>query len=106
MIDLRPEHLEIVLRILRQRIPDREVWVFGSRARGTMKPHSDLDLAIVGHTALPGPLLADLAEDFSESDLPFRVDLVDWATTGEEFHVIIKKEYDVLQRPEGDPGRC
>lgn len=105
MIDLRPEHLEIVLRILRQRIPDREVWVFGSRARGTKKPHSDLDLAIIGDTAFSGILLADLAEDFSESDLPFRVDLVDWATTSEEFREIIRKEYDVLQRPEGEPAR-
>lgn len=28
-------------------IPVREIWLFGSRARGTAKPWSDLDLGIV-----------------------------------------------------------
>ena len=46
---------------------------------------------------LPPALMADLKEAFSESDLPFKVDLVDWAVTKERFRRIIEKEYFVLQ---------
>lgn len=93
MIDLRPEHLQIVREILRRRVPDVEVWVFGSRSRGAAKPHSDLDLALIGQVPLDGTLLTDLAEDFSESDLPFRVDVVDWAGADERFREIIRRNY-------------
>ena len=78
-IDVRPEHWCIVRSILRWHVPDREVWAFGSRARGSAKAYSDLDLAVIGKTPLPLRISAALAEDFSESDLPWRVDVVDWA---------------------------
>jgi len=48
-----------------------------------------------------------LADDFSESDLPFKVDIVDWATTGERFRKIIEAERIVLQPPSrmNEPSR-
>ncbi|MDZ7868554.1 MAG: nucleotidyltransferase domain-containing protein [Rheinheimera sp.] len=61
------------------------VWAFGSRAEGRGKAYSDLDLVIVSTEPLPLALLAEVAEAFSESDLPWKVDLVDWATTSEAF---------------------
>ncbi|TSE27360.1 Nucleotidyltransferase domain protein [Tepidimonas sediminis] len=75
MLDLTPEQLDTVRRILDAHIPGRAVRVFGSRAAERAKPHSDLDLLI------PGPPLDDqvraaLVAAFEESDLPFRVDLV------------------------------
>ena len=33
-------------------MPNRKVWAFGSRATGTTKPFSDLDLAILGDQPL------------------------------------------------------
>lgn len=96
MIQLAPEHLAIVREILDRRLPGREVWVFGSRARGTARPPSDLDLAVIGPTPLDGRLLAETEGDFSDSDLPFRVDLVDWAAAGERFREIIRDRHEVL----------
>src|SRR4051794_22997442 len=64
-IDVRPEHWCIVRSILRRHIPDREVWAFGSRARGSAKIYSDLDLAVIGKMPLPLRISAALAEDFS-----------------------------------------
>jgi type I restriction enzyme S subunit len=87
-IDIRPEHWAIVRAILQKHVPDREVWAFGSRAKGTARPYSDLDLAVIGDTPLPGKISAALADDFSESDLPWKVDVVDWAVTGEGFRKI------------------
>lgn len=62
---------------------------FGSRARGSAKPWSDLDLVIEGPTPLPLPALARLAEAFDESDLPWKVDLVDRAGLDPAFAAIV-----------------
>jgi len=59
-------------------VPDTETIVFGSRIHGTAKPRSDLDLAIKPKSPLDWKLLAEIKEAFQESELPFRVDLLDW----------------------------
>lgn len=95
-LDLHPEHLRVVQEILNRRLPGQEVWVFGSRTKGTAKPYSDLDLAIITSQPTDLSLLASLSEDFSDSDLPFKVDVVDWATTGEAFRAIIARDKVVM----------
>jgi len=97
LIDIRPDHWAIVADILRRHVPDREVWAFGSRAKWNAKEYSDLDLAVIGQTPLSLSVSAALADDFSESDLPFKVDVVDWATTGESFRKIIERDKVVVQ---------
>ena len=103
-IDVRPEEWEIVRRILLRHVPEHDVWAFGSRARGRAKPYSDLDLAVVGDRPLPLAVSAALAEEFSESDLPWKVDIVDWATTGEAFRRIIEESKVVVQRGRREVG--
>jgi predicted nucleotidyltransferase len=91
MIYVDPLHLTTVRAILRRHVPEREVWVFGSRATGTAKEYSDLDLAVIGDIPLDLGQLALLENDFDESELPFKVDVVDWATASEPFRQIIRK---------------
>jgi type I restriction enzyme S subunit len=100
-IDVRPDHWRIVRRILRRHVPGHEIWAFGSRTGGRTKPYSDLDLAVIGDRPLPLAVSAALAEDFSESDLPWKVDVVDWATTGDSFRRIIEESKVVVQRRPG-----
>lgn len=97
-VAMRPEHWRIVRDILRRHLPQAEVWAFGSRATGTAKPYSDLDLAIVADQPLPLATRAALAEAFSESDLPWKVDLVDWATAGQPFRRIIERDKLIVQQ--------
>jgi type I restriction enzyme S subunit len=97
-LELRPGELKIVRKILQRYLPERTVWAFGSRVKGRAKPYSDLDLAVLGDQPLSLAIRADLAEDFSESDLNFKVDIVDWATTSERFRKIIKNSYVVIQQ--------
>jgi len=96
-IDIRPEQWRIVRAILQEHVPQFAVWAFGSRVRGTAKPYSDLDLAIITDHSLPLATRASLAEAYSESDLPWKVDVVDWATTGESFRKIIEQDKVVVQ---------
>ena len=98
-VDLRPDHWVIVCSILRQHVPDREVLAFGSRATWTAKDYSDLDLAIMGDEPLSPDATSALAERFSGSDLPFKVDLVDWARIDDGFRGIIRRHGVAVQTP-------
>jgi type I restriction enzyme, S subunit len=104
LIDMPPEHWVIVRDILKQHVPQYEVWAFGSRATGKAKKFSDLDLTIITHHPLPLQVSADLKEAFSESDLPWKVDLVDWASTQDSFRQMIQRDKVVLQTPDTSPN--
>jgi type I restriction enzyme S subunit len=90
-MDLTPEHRAIVCEILARHLPGREVQLFGSRANGTAKPYSDIDLMILGDELLPVTTMRILRDAFDDSDLPFQVDLVEWAGTSEQFRKVIEK---------------
>jgi predicted nucleotidyltransferase len=99
MIDLAPPYLEKVRSILSEYVPGCEVRAFGSRLTGTARHYSDLDLAVASAVKLSDDTLRHLKEAFEESDLPFRVDVLDWHTISPEFQRIIEKQYDVIQEP-------
>lgn len=95
MIDIKDTEKEIISQILQRIVPEYPIWVFGSRIKGTAKPFSDLDLAVITDKPLSLHKHAELIEAFSESDLPWKVDVVDWAVTSEQFKAIIQKHYEV-----------
>ncbi len=64
---------------------------------GHHKPYSDLDLAVMTDKPLSLEVHANLKDAFSESDLPWKVDIVDWALTSEQFRKIIQKQFEVIQ---------
>ena len=69
--------------------PEARAFVFGSRATGRARPYADLDLALDAGRSLTLDEHAALIEAFSESDLPFKVDIVDLALASKAFRVII-----------------
>ncbi|MBN1981037.1 MAG: nucleotidyltransferase domain-containing protein [Chitinivibrionales bacterium] len=98
MIDVTREQLVIITDILQRYVPDAEVRAFGSRCTNNAKKHSDLDLVIVGNTAIGYSLLSVIKETFQESDLPFRVDVVDWNTLSLEFRSVIAQNNEIIQK--------
>ena len=103
-IDITPRDWAGVLRILHEQVPGIEVWAFGSRAKRTAKPYSDLDLALITREPLTLQQLAAITDAFATSDLPMRVDLVDWAATAETFRSIIERD-NVLIPSSGPDAR-
>ena len=92
MIALTPAETVAVREILKRHLPPGvEVFVFGSRAGGRVRRMSDLDLLLHGAGPLPSPLLTDLAEEFEESDLCWKVDLVDRAAISPDFARIVDR---------------
>ena len=98
-IDLRPDHWTIVRDVLRRHVPARKVLAFGSRATWTAKEYSDLDLAILGDEPLSLDVTSALAERFSDSDLPFKVDLIDWTRIDEIIRDVIRRDGVAVQVP-------
>ena len=98
LIDIRPDHLQIVQDILKKYVPNHEVWAFGSRVKWTARQYSDLDLCVISDQPLDFLAMGGLKDDFSESDLPWKVDVVDWATTSASFRKIIEGGKVVVQK--------
>lgn len=101
MIDIADAHLEAIEGMLAQHVPDCEVRAFGSRVTGRAKAYSDLDLAIVCQQAVDADRLRHLKEAFEESNLPFRVDVLDWNRISKSFQKVIEQKYEVIQKPAG-----
>lgn len=97
MINVNESQRQIILDILHKYVPDSQVWAFGSRITNNYKSYSDLDLAIIGRARMSITELGALIEAFQESDLPFRVDVLDWNGISPEFQQVIKTKYEVLK---------
>ncbi len=102
MINVTPQELIIVQQLIGTAFPDVEARVFGSRYRGTVKPYSDLDIALVGEGKLDWLQVSRLREAFAESDLPYRVDILDWHAISPVFQQIIAQGYAVIQEKLGN----
>lgn len=89
--------LEIVKGILNEFIPNVEVRAFGSRVKGTNRVFSDLDIALLDSQKVDLKIISLLKEAFDESDLPFRVDVVDYMRVQASFRKIIDKHFELLQ---------
>jgi hypothetical protein len=59
--------------------------------------HADLDLAIMTQGPLPIHKLVILKEEFSESDLPIKVDVLDWSSLSTSFRQFIEQKSEILQ---------
>ncbi|MCX8049352.1 MAG: nucleotidyltransferase domain-containing protein [Methylohalobius sp.] len=94
---LAPEHFAIVRDNVHRLVPECEVWAFGLRVSGQVKPYSNLDLVILGDEPLPLAVRVELNEAFCESDLPHRVDIVEWARASPEFRERIQHCHVVVQ---------
>jgi len=95
-IQLTKAECDVVKTIFHKHIPSMPFYLFGSRVKGTAKPYSDLDVVIIPESPLPLSLLALIEEDFSESDLPFKVDVIDWQRISTEFQDLIRREWKKL----------
>ncbi len=100
-LDVHPAILETVRRILATHVPEYDVYAFGSRVTGKARKKSDLDLAVITDKPLDVLRRAELQEAFSESEVPFKVDIVDWADTKENFRKIILENQIKIQTKKG-----
>jgi type I restriction enzyme S subunit len=92
LIDISEEDWLIVKSILKKNIPNLEVRAYGSRTRRTARRYSDLDLVVMTDVPLSWEVRADITNDFSESDLPWKVDVAEWVNLSPEFQGAIAED--------------
>ena len=98
-IDITAEQRKTLLTLLNRHLPNTTAWLYGSRAKWTARPQSDLDMVVFA-TPKQSARVSDLREAFEESNLPFRVDLFTWDTVPEEFRRPIEANHVVLVEKE------
>jgi predicted nucleotidyltransferase len=91
-LELSAGHQALVAEILRGHLPAGAiVHVFGSRANGRAKRYSDIDLLVDAGGRLDLAVSIALADAFDESDLPYKVDVVDLHGISPEFRAVIER---------------
>lgn len=87
------QDLEIVKEILEKNIDLglNKVFIFGSRASGTNRENSDLDLLIIDQN-ISSATVTKIEEDFEDSKLLYKVDIVLKSRITDEFFEKIEKD--------------
>jgi len=98
MIDAKEKELEFIVETIKKYVTNCEIRVFGSRIKGAAKPYSDIDVAIVSDRKIEPLILEKIRDEFAESDLPYRVDVLDFNAISESFRKIIEAQYEVIQK--------
>jgi predicted nucleotidyltransferase len=96
MTGLSESQVSVVVKILKAF--EGTVIIFGSRATGSHRPDSDLDICLKAKSGNVSLLeLGNLREQFEASSLPFRVDLVDYQDLNAQFKEIVDLQGLVLR---------
>lgn len=96
--NLSDEDLAQVKAILTQWNPEAEVWAYGSRVGGVSHEGSDLDLVVRNPFNVDTPIenFSQIKQLFRDSNLPFLVDVMDWARVSASFRDEVMLRYVVI----------
>lgn len=98
-MELKPDIPEKVIAIVKTESAKRlnlskyKVLFFGSRVKWKNRDRSDIDVGILGETALPPRVLSELQEAFEEAGTIYKIDCVDLMDASDNFR------NEVLQGP-------
>jgi predicted nucleotidyltransferase len=95
MISANPEDLKKIYALIQISIPDAKIFAYGSRVKGSNFNHSDLDLMIKSSDGKRIPLmqLGEASDLLASSNIPFRVDPHDYASTDPDFIRMIEPDF-------------
>ena len=89
---MKTEYKNLLIKIIKKYLPNTKIYLFGSRARKTNTPGSDIDLAIDSETKIDFKIISKIKNDIEESKIPFFVDVLDIQSVSEEMkkEIIVK----------------
>jgi len=83
----------VITKLLAVLFPKAKIYLFGSRARGTHKPSSDIDLALDDNGNKIESLEIVKAKNMLDAlNIPQKIDLVDFNSVPQELQQLILKE--------------
>lgn len=89
--------------IIREYIPDAEVWAFGSRINQQSHESSDLDLAVRNIQASGS--LEKFKSAITNSNIPILIDILNWENIPQSFKEEILKQHVVIYKPMQEPEK-
>jgi len=95
---LKVEYLEMIQSLIRQKYPNAVIWAYGSRVFGDEKTAhngSDLDLCVKCFGSENGDI-ARLRGIFTESNIPFLVDIFEYDRLPKSFQKEIDNKHIVI----------
>jgi len=95
---LEAEYLEMVQSLIKQNYPKSVVWAYGSRVYGdetTAHNGSDLDLCVKCF-GTENSNIVELKEVFTQSNLPFLIDIFEFDRVPKSFQEEIEKKHIVI----------
>ncbi len=72
-----------------------KIVVFGSRVRGDNIASSDVDIGIIPKGEFNRGQIALLREFIERSNIPYKIDIVDFSTTSEQFKSEVLREAEI-----------
>ena len=94
LIDLDKKQLALLDKMIKQHVPNKTVWAYGSRVTWKASEISDLDLVVFDCGSAE---ISDFKEALEESNLLISVDVMDWENIPDNFKKTIRKKYVTLQ---------
>jgi len=81
-----------IIAVISALIPDAKIYLFGSRARGTNVERADIDIALDAGRPLPQRDVDEVKSMFRESNIMYKIDVVDFHQINEAMKEEILRE--------------
>lgn len=91
------EDKDKIIRLLNALFPEVKIYLYGSRARGSYREWSDIDLALDIGSVIEMRHLGEARRILQESSIMYKVDLVDVHKISEDFKNHISKDFILWQ---------
>lgn len=89
MINLEDKYIDFIKKTISKYLGSFEVYLYGSRVKGTSKKYSDVDIPLLSDE-LTEDIKSKINIDFENSTFPFKVDIIDLKTISDDFKILIK----------------
>jgi len=91
----------IAARVIRSHLgsPAFRIFLFGSRAAGTARRRSDIDIGVEGPSAVPFETMTAIAEDLEDVPSLYSIDVVDFQRVPERFRQVAQERRYLDLRP-------
>lgn len=91
-MSIKTEYKTKIIRVLSALFPEATIYLFGSRAQGTHRPGSDVDIALDAGKKLNRFDVGEARNMLNNSNIPYQFDIVDLQNVSDEMKNIILRE--------------
>lgn len=90
---VKERYKDELVAIITKYLPDAKIYLYGSRARGTHRNGSDIDLAVDTGAKVDWKMMMKIEDEIDESTIPLFVDVIDIHDVGKKFLEEIRSEW-------------